>query len=335
LHCAGKEERRRKMNSRERVLTALKLQKPDRVPFMELGIDYDIGARILGKNDYTQFELAEFLKLDGIGTTCYPILYAQYQKGEDGRNYIVGGTLKDESDLARIQLDDPRDDSKYDHVKRIVEENNGRLAVFGATNIGLDPLLLGMGLDNFSYALVDDPGLVEKILDIYTDWAADTVEKLQDCGVDIIWFTDDIAFNTTLMFSPQFFREIAMPRLRKVMERVKVPTIYHSDGNIAPVIDDLIDLGINGIHPIDPSALDIEDVKRRFGSRICLVGNIDLRYTLVSGTVDEVKAEVKDRIEKIGKDGGYILCSANTITNYCKPENVMAMRDALLEYGSI
>ena len=61
------------MNSRERVLTALKLQKPDRVPFMELGIDYDIGARILGKNDYTQFELAEFLKLDGIGTTCYPI----------------------------------------------------------------------------------------------------------------------------------------------------------------------------------------------------------------------------------------------------------------------
>ena len=78
---------------------------------------------------------------------------------------------------------------------------------------------------------------------------------------------------------------------------------------------------------------DIEQVKKEYGSRVCLIGNIDLSYTLVNGTIEEVKNEVRSRIEKIGYNGGYILSSANSITSYCKTENILAMRDALLEYG--
>jgi len=86
---------------------------------------------------------------------------------------------------------------------------------------------------------------------------------------------------------------------------------------------------------MDPCAVDINDIKNRYGSKICLLGNIDLRHTLVTGTTKEVEEEVKDRINKIGYNGGYIISSANTITNYCKTENVLAMRDAIEKFGYI
>jgi uroporphyrinogen decarboxylase len=80
--------------------------------------------------------------------------------------------------------------------------------------------------------------------------------------------------------------------------------------------------------------MDIAEVKKRYGGRICLMGNIDLHYTLTRGTPEETEAEVKRRIEEVGPGGGYILASANSLTAYCKPENVLAMNRALLKYGA-
>lgn len=302
---------------------------------MELGIDHVAGQRLLGKEQYDPGELAEFLCLDGIGTGLYPTIYVQRKTDGTGRSFIVGGLVKDRSNLSMVDPGSPADPSRYDQVRRFVDRHGDRYAVFAATNIGLDPLLLSMGPEGFAYALADDSGLVEEVLDIYTQWSAETVTRLQDCGVDIIWFTDDIAFNGSMMFSPEFFHEVAKPRLARVMDRVRVPTIFHSDGFILPVLEDLIDLGFNGIHPLDPGAVDIEQVKEMYGSRICLIGNIDLRYTLVNGHPGEVEREVRDRVTRIGHDGGYILSSANTITSYCSDQNILAMRDALLKYGSV
>lgn len=302
------------------------------VPFMELSIDHEMGEALLGKQDFTPGELAAFMGMDGIGIGVYPPIYAEHHVAEDGRSYVGEGLLAGEEDLSMIQLPDPTDDALYDPVKRFVEQYGGEYAVFGSSDIGLSPLLLGMGLTNLAYNLADETGVIEKILDIYTDWSAEVAVRLQQCGVDMIWYTDDIAFNTSLMFSPDFFREVCKPRMKKVMDQIKCPIIYHTDGYIKPVIDDFIDLGVNALHPMDPCALDIEEIKREFGGRVCLMGNIDLRHTLVTGTVEEVREEVRQRIEKIGYNGGYIIASANTITRYCKPENVIAMRDAIAEF---
>jgi uroporphyrinogen decarboxylase len=91
---------------------------------------------------------------------------------------------------------------------------------------------------------------------------------------------------------------------------------------------------MNGIHPIQPSAMDINLLKQKYGQRVCIVGNIDLDYTLPTGTVEEVDAEVRDRIEKVGRGGGYMISSANSITDYCKVENVRAMAQAIRKYGA-
>jgi uroporphyrinogen decarboxylase len=89
-----------------------------------------------------------------------------------------------------------------------------------------------------------------------------------------------------------------------------------------------------GLHPIQPSAMNIKEVKEKYGSRVCVVGNIDLDYTLTLGTPEEVDREVKERIAVAGKGGGYIITSANSLTDYCKTENVWAMSRAVKKYGS-
>lgn len=123
------------------------------------------------------------------------------------------------------------------------------------------------------------------------------------------------------------------PYQMMVAKEIKKPWIQHSDGNLFPILDGLITLGMNGIHPVQPAAMDINRLKREYGDKLCIIGNIDLDYTLPNGTEEEVEAEVRDRIEKIGKGGGYMISSANSITDYCKTENVLAMARAIRKYG--
>lgn len=321
------------MTSKERVLAALSLKEPDRVPYMELGIDGRVAQRALGGKPVTASNMLEAFKLDGYGATVYPQLAATYGSAGDGDVHYVGGKMAGSQDIGMAAPGDVwRDIKNFDHVKRLVEEIGQTHAVFAATNIGLDPVLLGLGIENFSYVLADEPEFIEQLLDIYCEWSIRVCERFQQCGVDIIWFTDDIAFNDSTMFSPGFFSEVCVPKLKQVLDTVKVPTIYHSDGNILPVIKDLIGLGFNGLHPMDPGGLDINQVKKDYGSQICLLGNIDLRHTLVDGTLDEVRGEVWDRIRHIGAGGGYIMTSANTVPSYCKAENVLEIGKAIDAY---
>jgi uroporphyrinogen decarboxylase len=90
---------------------------------------------------------------------------------------------------------------------------------------------------------------------------------------------------------------------------------------------------MSGIHPIQPAAMEIKQMKAQYGHRICIIGNIDLNYTLTLGTPEEVDKEVKQRIAVAGPGGGYIVTSANSLTNYCKTENVWAMGHAIKKYG--
>ena len=98
-------------------------------------------------------------------------------------------------------------------------------------------------------------------------------------------------------------------------------------------MEDLLTLGMNAVNPFEPPCMNLKTAKEKWGDRICLWGNIDLVKTLPHGTVEEVEAEVKQRIEDAGKGGGYICATSNSITHYCKIENVFAMTNAVKKYG--
>jgi len=189
-----------------------------------------------------------------------------------------------------------------------------------------------MGTENFSIALYENRGLVETILDRYVDWAIVVAERVCRMGFDVYVTTDDMAFKTAPFFSPKVFRELVMPRYRRLAEKVTLPWVIHSDGNMLPFLDDLVSVGIAGFHPNEKGAMDIAGVKRDYGDRICVLGNVDLNI-LGLGSTDDVDSEVHDLIRDVGPGGGYIITSGNSLAGYLKPENVLAFRDAVRRYG--
>ncbi len=286
------------------------------------------------RENFTEVEFARTLGLDAIDLKGYSAPLFCKRKRAGGRDFIVDGLIKTEDDLALMVFPDPRDESFYDAAKRFVERcGKEDLALYAECRWGISGVLYSMGIEGLSYALFDRPGLVEKVLDRYVEWNCTVMEHLNTVGFDFIITYDNIAFNSGPFVSPQVFRELFIPRVKRVADVCKLPWVYHGDGNIGPILDDLLTLGMNGIHPVEPVSMDIKAVKQKYGSRLCLWGNIDLRYTLTRGTPEEVEAEVKQRIQEAGMNGGYILGSANGLPVYCKTENIWAMAGAVKKYG--
>ncbi|HEX9028387.1 MAG TPA: uroporphyrinogen decarboxylase family protein, partial [Anaerolineales bacterium] len=128
------------------------------------------------------------------------------------------------------------------------------------------------------------------------------------------------------------FRQVFMPYYQRVAGSISIPWIFHTDGNFLPVLEDLLSLGMNALHPIEPDAVDIHEVKRRVAGRAALVGNIDINL-LSSGTSQEVEQVTCDTIRAVGKDGRFILSSSNSITRSCRVDNVLTMVKTCRECG--
>jgi uroporphyrinogen decarboxylase len=109
--------------------------------------------------------------------------------------------------------------------------------------------------------------------------------------------------------------------------------MLHSDGKVDAVIEDIIRCGFNALHPIEPLAMDIVEIKHKYGGYVCLIGNIDLEYTLTRGTPEEVENLTRERIKVLAPGGGYCVSSSNSITEYVPLKNFLAMRDAAFQYG--
>jgi uroporphyrinogen-III decarboxylase len=334
------------MTSRERVVTALRREEPDRVPYCELGIDRALACRLMGweepksqaanleTNPYSVEEaraIASFLQLDNLTYVLRAPVYAHKHAGQDGRQFYGEGMIRTEAHLAQLQLPDPADDALYAGAKSFVQQK-GEYALWFVTRIGIFPTTLSMGLENFCVSLYDNRPFVEAVLDRYCDWVTVVAERVCQLGFDVFVSTDDMAFNSAPFFSPAVFRDLVLPRYRRVAEKITIPWIIHSDGNILPFLDDLRSLGIVGLHPIEPGVLDIRAMKRQYGDRLCLLGNVNLNL-LGLGTPDEVDREVRVLIHSVGPGGGYIVTSGNSLAGYLRPENVVVLSRAVQKYG--
>jgi uroporphyrinogen decarboxylase len=339
------------------VLRALSGDEPDRVPFVELAIDEPIAAFFLPNarskpprqsddpdpgmvvrtmpchSPYDPLALAERLELDAIGISMW-VQHEGIEERAGKRTMLSGGGLRRSSDLDRLQLPDPSDERLYSPCRRFVEayRDSGK-ALFGVLNLGSDPVILGMGFESFATALYDDRRFVEQLFSRYCNWYAEVASRLCELGLDFLWTTDDIAFKTSTYVSPRVFQDLFMPHYRIVADAITIPWIFHSDGDLRSILDQLLTLGMSGLHPIEPAAMDVTEIKRDYGDRVCLCGSIDVDL-LGRGRPREVDSYVRRTIEGAAAGGGFICGSSNSIASYCEPENVVAMRDAILRYGA-
>jgi hypothetical protein len=335
------------MTSRERVLCALSGGAPDRVPYCELGVDEPVVRQLLGNSSSQDqpYESGEYadnpvdlekalsraLGRDNINHGLRPPIAAERHVGEGNLLFYGDGCIKSRADLDRLQLPDPAAGDFYAPARDFLAGGED-FALCASCRLGVSPAYLSMGQEFFSLALYDDPGLVDEVLDRYTTWSAAVMKRVCAMGFDFVWTADDIAFKNGLMLSPKMFRERILPHLRKVAECITIPWIFHSDGNLSAVLDDLVGLGIAGLHPIEPTAMDIRALKRRYGKRLCLIGNVDV-HTLAAGTPAQVEAEVAGLLRDVAPEGGYILSSGNSLAAYCRLENIRALVDTLQRFG--
>ena len=342
------------MTSRERVLTALQRRIPDRVPWIEGIVENGIASAVCGEPIHVDWSVApegfprqpgavlaeeqkkvnRVLGKDNLNFSAFaPIFAHKMERSEDGSPVLVGdGMIRTRRDFERIfRLPSPEDRSFVKNAQEFIVHKEDYCAV-ACVRLGIGATLLSMGLEAFSYALADDPQLILEVHDAYADWTRRVVPVLEAVGFDVIWAFDDVAFNSGPVFRPEFYRRYILPKEREVAATFSLPLITHSDGNMTPLLEAWLELGQAAIHPLQPDVMDIYQVKRQYGDRVCLVGNIAME-DLIHRQPAEIEQQVRDRIEKIGAGGGYILSSSNSLTDPMKPENVWAMSEALQRYG--
>ena len=199
---------------------------------------------------------------------------------------------------------------------------------------GMENFLLNMAMDqDFARALM------ERIADYCKQLMGRFLEELGD-NVDIIKIGDDLGTQESLMISPKMYREILKPVhadfISFIKARTKAKIFFHSDGDVAPLIEDFIEIGVDILNTIQTSAgsmSDLPSLKKRFGSDIVFCGGIDTHRILPFGSVEEVRQEVRRVIQILGPGGGCMIGAVHTIMNDVPPENVIAMVDAVEEFG--
>jgi uroporphyrinogen-III decarboxylase len=328
-----------KMVPRERVLTALQGGTPDRVPWVESYVHPSLVNKILGrevmpiKGARFAVEIHEKLCLDNITYDFRPPIYAEKEMRGD-LEMIKTPKLKNWENLEALKkwLPDPHDNTFYENAESLLKQKGDYAAVVGV-RLGISNVYNSMGYEDFVFGLYDNPEFVTACFETFGDWCSRVIERVNEMDFDLAWISEDIAFQTGPMVTVEQYEKFIFPYAKKVADKIRHPIVYHSDGDYLPVLPFILQYNPSGIANLEPPAMDIFKLKETHGDRVCLVGNIDLHYTLTRGTEDETRSEVKEKLERVGKGGGYIIASANGLASYCIPENVLAMNETILKYG--
>ncbi|MBT8145110.1 MAG: uroporphyrinogen decarboxylase family protein [Gammaproteobacteria bacterium] len=199
---------------------------------------------------------------------------------------------------------------------------------------GMETFLLNMAMDgDFARELM------ERIAVYCKELMGRFLAELGD-NVDIIKIGDDLGTQESLMISPKMYRELLKPIhadfISFIKARTKAKVLFHSDGDVAPLIDDFVEIGVDILNPIQTSAgtmSNLPELKKRHGKNIVFCGGIDSHRILPFGTPAQVRDEVRRVIDIMGPGGGYMLGAVHTVMNDVPPENVLAMVDAAAEFG--
>ncbi len=242
-------------------------------------------------------------------------------------------------------MDDP---SRIAHVAGFAHQlaQDNRYAIIGTPWLlfpferacslqGLDKFLLNMALNpEFAAALL------EKIAFLCKQLMGHFLDALGD-DIDVIKIGDDLGTQNNLLISPRMYRTMLKPLhadfIAFIKERTSAKVFFHSDGDIFDLLDDLVEIGVDILNPIQTSAgkmADLDALKKRFGRELVFCGAIDTQHILPHGSPDQVRAEVRRVIQLLAPGGGYMLAPVHTIMDEVPPENIVAMVDAVQEYGN-
>ena len=351
------------MTSRERVLIAFNREPPDRVPSALYGelVGYvpDVTKMLEEKCggipaleyfgfDITSFSLAPSRKEHDLGSYI-PIdehtTVDEWGVGWKGGRYLhyaeILHPLQNLSlkEIREYPFPDFDEEYRYQNIrdKNLELHDKGLATAYFAGSI-FETAWYMRNMEQLFVDIMTEPATSNFLLDRITDIVAGSARHLAGADIDLLILGDDIAMQTGMMMSLEMWREVFKPRLMQVIQAAKevkpdILVFYHSDGNVWDAIPDLIEAGIDVLNPVQPECMDPARVKREFGDRLSFFGTISVQKTMPFGTPDDIRAEVKLRMETIGRNGGLLLSPSHVLQPDTSWENIVAFFEAVEEFG--
>jgi uroporphyrinogen decarboxylase len=331
------------MTNRERVLTTLGHQQPDRVPY-----HIDFTQKALAR--FQAYAGADWLKslencltvfgMDPANTwrETAPDIWedqfgVQWNRSVDKDIGVVCNTCVTLENVGTYRMPDPDDPSRYQALRDFLAAGKGDRFVVGDIGFSLFERAWTLaGMENVLMAMVADPDFIHTLLDRILAFNLRVIENACRLDIDAMRFGDDWGQQTGLIMGPELWRQFIYPRIRQMYQAVKARkkfVVIHSCGKVQEVFPDLIEAGLDVFNPFQPEVMDPVIMKKQFGRRLVFFGGISTQRLLPFGTVSQVKKEVRELLKVVGESGGYIAAPAHAIPGDAKPENVAAMLDVL------
>jgi len=349
------------MTSRERVLNALQRRPADRVPRLlyEEAIGYTPPIEQLLRTKCAPLSPREFFGMDITRVTFAPTdlprtRFADWlgasaaealgrgevdewgvrRRAGDFHHFVqFESPLRGALDRRRLE-DYPWPDLDQAHRFRAVPE---RVAALHAEGLAVAAYAGSVferawslrGFEDLMMDFLEAPDLAHGFLDRTAGYQQYAASQFARAGADIIITGDDVAGQQGLLLHRETWRAFLKPRLAATVQAVKRANpaafvFYHSDGNVAPLVPELIEIGIDILNPIQPECMDPAALKREFGDRLAFWGSVSVQRTLPFGTPEDVRAEVRARIRDLGNGGGFILSPAHVLGPEVPWANIVA-----------
>jgi uroporphyrinogen decarboxylase len=360
------------LTPRERILKAVNRQKPDKVPkdiawgftpavmdtFREqTGRDdpeeyFGVEIRFVETGLPPEREAAHAAYRREVFGKYYPGLPAAATITEWGTAHLPGtfyhftqmvpplrdaATLRELEEFPLPTFDEPWRDA---HARTHIEAAHRRdLAVGGAMAVTIFEVAWQLrGMEELFRDFRFNPELAACLLDRITEIRCRMARFFASEGVDVLVLGDDVSMQTGMIMSPATWRKWFKGRMQRIIGEARainpeIPVFYHSDGNPEAIIPELIEIGVTILDPVQPECIDPVKVKRLYGDRLALWGTIGTQTTMPFGTLDEVRAEVRHRIETVGYDGGLVLGPTHSLEPDVPWANIVALYEAIEEYG--
>lgn len=364
------------MESKERVKVTLEHREPDRVPLYitfnpqvaeemaaYLGMPFQkADAYLSNRISYTDM-------LVHLGNDCIGISYCA--PTEQPTRQMPDGTLQDEwgfvyritrnpfgqyseivgrplsyvkssKDLADYNLPEVDAPGRFDLAREMAAKYGSTHFLIGVVECTIFEYCWNLvGLEKFLVDLCEEADYVQPLMYEVMNFNIEVGKRLIGIGAEMIWTGDDFGTQQGLLISPSLWRKYFKPRMKKVFHEYKKanPDVYigyHSCGSIAALIDDLIEIGLQVLNPIQPFAADMEParLKSKYGDRLSFFGGIDQQHVLPKGSPEDVEQELRTRIRELAPGGGYILAPAHDIQPDTPLENVLTLFKATRQWGT-
>jgi uroporphyrinogen decarboxylase len=333
------------INNRERVLATLNHLKPDKIPY-NVGFTQKAHAKMVKFYGDPDFELKLGNCLVELETApedswkeASPNIWedqfgVQWDRTVDKDIGVPCNCLITPDNIEEYVFPDPDDPSRYSRYNEILE---GTKDGFFVANLGFSLFERAWtlaGMENLFIAMVSNRTFIHSLLDKILDFNLRIIENACAFGIDAMMFGDDWGQQTGLLVGPHLWREFIKSRIKQMYELVKSKgkfVFIHSCGKVDELFPELIECGVNVFNPFQPEVMNVFEVKEKYGDSLTFYGGISTQKTLPYGTVSQVRDEVRQLLDVVGKNGGYIAAPAHAIPGDAKSENIAAMIEVLQE----